>query len=124
MPGPLRELTTVEELERAIDASATRPVVLFKHSRTCGTSAMAYDELLAIEHAPMAADLFLVVVQASRALSNAIEARFGIRHESPQVLVVRDGRVVWHASHFRVSAEAIQRAVGQVATTDATARPS
>lgn len=124
MSGWLRELTTVEELDLVLEAPGDRPVVLFKHSRTCGTSAMAYDELLALADAAMPATVCLVVVQTSRPVSNAIEARFGIRHESPQAIVVHGGRVVWHASHFRVSADAIQRAVDQAATTDATARPS
>ena len=43
----------------------------------------------------------LIVVQHARPVSNAVVERFGVRHESPQALLLRDGRVVWHASHWR-----------------------
>jgi bacillithiol system protein YtxJ len=111
----LQQLTTLDDLEAAIDASASRPVVVFKHSRTCGTSAMAYDEVAELLAGPgLPAHVHVVFVQASRSVSNAIEMRFGVRHESPQILVLHEGRVVWHASHFRVTASAIERAVAQV----------
>ncbi len=114
----IRQLTTLEELEAAIEASFTRPAVIFKHSRTCGTSAQAYDEVEALLAGPgLPADVSLVPVQASRRVSDAVEERFGVRHESPQVLVVHEGRLVWHASHFRVTAVAIERAVAQLAPT-------
>ena len=57
-------------------------------------------------------DVYRIVVQSARALSNEVAARFGIRHESPQVLVVRDGAVVHHASHMAVSARRIREAAG------------
>ena len=59
----------------------------------------------------------LVVVQSARGLSNEIEARTGVAHESPQVFIMRDQRVVWTASHGQIKAEAIEgalrEAVGQ-----------
>jgi bacillithiol system protein YtxJ len=56
-------------------------------------------------------EVALVEVQRSRELSAEIESRTGITHESPQVIVLRDGRVVWNASHWRVNAEAVAEAV-------------
>ena len=113
-----RQLTSLEELDAAIEASSTCPVVIFKHSRTCGTSAQAYDEVEALLAAPgLGADVYIVPVQASRGVSDAVGDRFGVRHESPQVLVIHEGRLVWHASHFRVTAVAIERAVAQLAST-------
>jgi bacillithiol system protein YtxJ len=53
----------------------------------------------------------MVTVQTHRDVSNAVSARLGVRHETPQALLVRDGRVVWAASHFRVTADAVQRAL-------------
>lgn len=46
-----------------------------------------------------------------RAACHAIEAETGVRHESPQVLIYQNGRVVWHASHRRVTASAVTDAV-------------
>ena len=116
MSNALVELKTVEDLDRLVEASATHPVVLYKHSLTCGTSAMAFEEIRdLVAGPPVGASIGVVMVQPSRALSNEIAARFGIRHESPQVLIVRNGRVEWQASHFRVTAAAITAALQQLA---------
>ena len=75
MPIPLRTLSTTAELDLALEQSAVRPVVIFKHSPTCGISAQAFEsisEWLSAE-APDA-DFFVVPVQASRALSTAAGA--------------------------------------------------
>ena len=53
----------------------------------------------------------LVVVQERRGLSNAIEQRLRIRHETPQLLLIRNGRVVWHASHWGITDTAMRRAL-------------
>jgi bacillithiol system protein YtxJ len=100
----------VDELLRD---SSRHPVLVFKHSLTCGTSAQALDELADhLEHGEGPhAQYALVTVQTHRTVSAAISARLGIRHETPQALLVMDGRVVWSASHFRVTAEAIARAI-------------
>lgn len=108
----MEELTTLDELETVIARSADRAVILFKHSPTCGTSAQAEEEiqgLLAL--GDPGADFYVVSVRRSRPLSDAIAERFGIRHESPQALLVRSGEVRWHASHFRVSAVRIADAI-------------
>ena len=96
-----------------LQESAEQPVLVFKHSLTCGTSAQALDELA--EHLEGAdgphPHYALVTVQTHREVSTAISTRLGIRHETPQALLVMDGRVVWSASHFRVTAEAIAKAI-------------
>jgi bacillithiol system protein YtxJ len=113
----LRPLDSLDALGTALAKSAIRPAVIFKHSVTCGTSAMAMVEIRDLLDGPaFDADFYLVPVQQARAVSRAAEAQLGIRHESPQVLVVVDGRVVWHASHFRVTAAAVLAAVRHHAT--------
>ena len=93
--------------------SSAHPVLVFKHSLTCGTSAQALDELADhLEHADGPhAQYALVTVQTHRDVSTAISTRVGIRHETPQALLIMGGRVVWSASHFRVTAEAIAKAI-------------
>jgi bacillithiol system protein YtxJ len=54
-------------------------------------------------------------VQKSRALSNEIESRFALPHETPQVLIVREGKLAWSASHFRITADAVNHAVEEAA---------
>ncbi len=102
----------LEELDRVIAASDGRPLLLFKHSYTCGVSAEALDELVAhLNDQPADVDYAMVTVQTHRDVSNAVARKLGIRHETPQALLIRDGRVVWSASHFRVTANAVVDAI-------------
>jgi bacillithiol system protein YtxJ len=50
-------------------------------------------------------------VQRAREVSREVEARTGVRHESPQALILRGGEAVWSASHWRVTAEAVESAL-------------
>ncbi len=87
--------------------SQSEPVVLFKHSTSCPISRHAHQEMERFTDR----DVNLVVVQHARELSNEIERRTGVRHESPQALVVRNGAVVWSAAHYDVTAAAVRAAV-------------
>ena len=88
--------------------------IVFKHSTTCGISsrARAEAERFVAEHPECT--VYEVDVHESRPLSNYIESKTGIRHESPQLLVLRHGEVVWHESHGRVTAGAIAASLGQL----------
>ncbi len=55
--------------------------------------------------------LELVDVLSQRPLSQAIAAQFGVRHESPQILIIEDGEVIWHASHRGVAPERVRAAL-------------
>lgn len=115
MMSPLRTLSTTEELELALAKSAERPAVIFKHSPTCGISAQAFESITDwLTGGVPDADFYVVPVQASRALSTQLSQRFGIRHESPQVMVINHGEVAWHGSHFRATATAIAAALDKL----------
>jgi bacillithiol system protein YtxJ len=108
----LHLLEQIHQIEEAIADSATRPVVFFKHSRTCGTSAQAFDELQEhLDTSSADARYEMVIVQSHRDLSNLLASRFGVRHETPQVILVRDRKAVWHASHFHVTAATLEAAL-------------
>jgi bacillithiol system protein YtxJ len=108
----MKLLETLDDLESAIAASAARPVLVLKHSLTCGGSTRALREVETLSSgAPLAVDVVVIHVQAARDVSNAIAERCGVPHESPQVLLLHDGRAVWHASHHRVTADAILEAI-------------
>lgn len=115
MRRDLKALDKLSDLDRLLAGSADRPVLLFKHSYSCGTSLEALDQL--IEHLDEArhhdTDYAVVTVQTHRDISNAVSARLGVRHETPQALLIRDGRVIWSASHFRVTADAMAKALDQ-----------
>jgi monothiol bacilliredoxin len=100
----LHPISHIDELDDAIAESRERPVLLFKHSRTCGISCEALDELHAhaVDFKGLAA-YKVITVQSHRHVSNEAAARLGIRHETPQAILLRDGRAVWTASHFRIT---------------------
>ena len=60
--------------------------------------------------ASLGGEVALVDVARDREVTWAIAARTGVRHESPQVIVLRGGRVVWTASHFAITTAAVERA--------------
>ena len=104
-------LSELHELEAAIAESQHRPVLLFKHSRYCGVSCEALDELHAhIERSAGQTLYKMITVQTHRPLSDEAAKRLGIRHETPQALLLKDGKVIWNASHFRITASELDRA--------------
>ena len=103
-----------EDLDRLFAASAEQPVVLFKHEYGCPISTHAYWEIADVPY-----DISLIDVARQRALSLGVATRLGIRHESPQVIVLYKNRPVFDASHRRVTAESVRRAAEDVARREA-----
>lgn len=106
----LNTLPDTAALDAAIAESRLRPVLIFKHSRTCGISCEAYDALH--EHlagTPVDASYNVITVQSHRRVSDEAEVRLGVRHQTPQVIILRGGLPVWNASHFRITADALKR---------------
>ncbi|HEY3038319.1 MAG TPA: bacillithiol system redox-active protein YtxJ [Pyrinomonadaceae bacterium] len=101
-------ITDAKSFEELAVRSKECAIVIFKHSLTCPISASAYDQMAAFE-----GEVALIEVQRARELSTEIENRLGVTHESPQVIVLRNGQVVWNASHFRITAAAVAEAIRQ-----------
>jgi bacillithiol system protein YtxJ len=126
MHPDLTHLHRIEELEALLAESKDRPLLLFKHSMSCGVSYEALDELIDhLNSTPprklraaatsvedrLPARYAIITVQTHRDLSTAVARRLGVRHETPQALLIREGRVVWSASHFRVTGGALEAAI-------------
>lgn len=94
-----------EDLDRLLAASGEQPVVLFKHDYACSISVRAYWDMAAVP-----GEVALIDVARQRALSQAVATRLDVKHESPQVIVVRDGQPVYAASHWEISGEAVTHA--------------
>ena len=99
-------LDTIEKLDELFEKSKETPVLLFKHSLTCGISADASTQLSIVN-----TEVNLVIVQISRNISNEIESRTKIRHETPQAIILKDGAPIFNVSHFRITADAIEGAL-------------
>lgn len=106
MKTDFRKIADAKELDELLARSNEAPVVVFKHSMTCPISSAAYQEMLKFD-----GEVALVVVQRAREVSREVEARTGVQHESPQAIVLRNGQAVWSASHWKVTSEAVSRAV-------------
>ena len=100
------ELPDVDSLDRFLAQSNGSPAVVFKHSESCGISARAHGQMSKLER-----PVGLVIVQKARALSDEIAERTGVEHETPQVFILRNGEVLWTASHGQIKAEAVEAAL-------------
>jgi bacillithiol system protein YtxJ len=105
-PNGFFELTDQGAFDTFLTQSNGSPVIIFKHSNTCGISARAHSEMSKLEH-----PVGLVTVQRARALSDEIETRTGVEHHTPQVFILRGGEVLWTASHGQITADAVEAAL-------------
>jgi bacillithiol system protein YtxJ len=102
MNSNFKPLDSAEKLEEIFQKSHEAPVLVFKHSTTCPISAAAYRQIQGVD-----ADVNIIIVQTARAVSNELANRISIRHESPQAIILKDGKPIYHASHYDVTAEEI-----------------
>lgn len=109
----LVDLRNKRDLEQLLQQSATNPVVVFKHSTQCSRSAGAMAELKDFAAAHPAIPCGVVGVIEHRDLSDDIEDRFDILHESPQAFVVVQGKPAWHAKHWAITAQALDEAIAR-----------
>jgi bacillithiol system protein YtxJ len=84
--------------------------VLYKHSPICPTSDMAYEQMLAFRRRSTV-PVYMVDVIQHRPLSRVLAERTGVRHASPQAIILRDGVAAWHRSHYEIQAEAMAQVV-------------
>lgn len=99
MKAQFNHLDTVEQLEEVFNESNNAPVFIFKHSLTCPISADVYQEMKNVD-----GTVNLIVVQTAKNVSGEVAAKTGIRHESPQAIILENGKPVYHASHYDISA--------------------
>jgi len=106
MANNFSPVSDASALEQLFERSGAEPVLLFKHSNSCPISARAYRQMQEVK-----VPISIIVVQDDRDLSREVATRTGVRHETPQALVLRNGQAVWAASHFDISADAVEQAV-------------
>ncbi|AWP28671.1 general stress protein [Paenibacillus glucanolyticus] len=106
----LTKMTTIEELRNTLESSEQKPLLLFKHSTRCPISAKAYKEVQAyLQDRPNEQiDYVWIDVIADRPISTQAAETLSTVHESPQVILVKEGAPVWHTSHFHITAEALK----------------
>ena len=94
------------QVEKVIDLSKERPQLVYKHSNRCSVCMFAKSELEgSSEQLSEYADMHYVNVIGSREISDDLAERLGVRHESPQVLLLHNGKVVYHVSHGAIKSD-------------------
>ncbi len=98
-------IDSIDDFAALLRQSESQIIAVFKHSSTCDLSATAKREMGNVK-----LPVFELIVQTARSLSNHIEDHFGIQHESPQVILISQGKAIYNASHRDVTANSIHAA--------------
>jgi bacillithiol system protein YtxJ len=100
---PWIQLTQIETLEEITEDSFNQPIAILKHSTSCGISRMVlrqFEKNYNLE--PDSIKLYFLDLLSYRDISNKIASRFNVPHESPQLIVIRDGKSIYVASHSEI----------------------
>ena len=107
----MKRLESISQVGEIVQASATKPQLIFKHSTRCSISAAAKHRLdadLAALNVQM--DVHFLDLLAHKDISAIVADRFGVRHESPQVILIDKGQVALHLSHYDIESTRILKA--------------
>ncbi|WP_109831382.1 bacillithiol system redox-active protein YtxJ [Reichenbachiella versicolor] len=104
-------LTQLEQLNTIKSESSNHPVLLFKHSTRCSISSMALDRLQRAWNQEELGDLkpYYLDLINNRDISNAIAQEFGVDHESPQIIIISDGKAIYDNSHMGIAYHEVKR---------------
>jgi len=105
-----KNLTTVTQLDEIREESKRQPVLIFKHSTRCSISAMAKSRLDKHE-VPTKAIFYYLDLIAHRDVSNKTAEIFHVKHESPQILLIRNGDCIYEESHNGITFEEIEEQI-------------
>jgi bacillithiol system protein YtxJ len=97
-------LTEESQLEKIKEESYSQAVMLLKHSTTCSISVATLSRLERAWNEEKAKNLkpYFLDLLRFRSVSNKIAEEFAIEHESPQILIIKNGKAIYDASHFNI----------------------
>ena len=107
---PWNRLTSVDQLIEIEKESFHQSIAIFKHSTRCGTSSMAlrqFERQFEIDNAKV--KLYFLDLLSFRDISNEIAIRFQVFHQSPQLIVLKDGNTIHHSSHYQIDADLLKQ---------------
>jgi len=106
--APWLKLESIEQLDSIAQSSVGKPNIIFKHSTTCPISSIA--KLRLDDHWDISedVDLYYLDLLKHRNISNEIAEKFETVHESPQILVIKDGRCVYDVSHMDINVQEVK----------------
>lgn len=96
----MEKFLTTNHLSDILGHSEKTPVIIFKYSNSCGTSSRLKSEFeTAFQSSEIKHPVYLVTIQTQKSFSKSIEDYFSIKHESPQIIVVKDSKPIYSANH-------------------------
>jgi bacillithiol system protein YtxJ len=104
-----KKLESASTLDNIIEDSFNAPQIIFKHSTSCPISGMAKRRLEGgwdLDLSPYYLDLL-----SYRSISNAIADKLSVRHESPQIILIKNGKAIYDESHLDISASSLQESL-------------
>jgi bacillithiol system protein YtxJ len=105
---PWKNLNTIEQLNEIDQGSAGKPALIFKHSTRCSISSTALNRMNGgLERLSDKMDTYYLDLLTYRSISNEIESRYHVDHESPQVLLIRNGTCIYSTSHLDINPSTI-----------------
>lgn len=107
-------LSNLEQLDEIVELSKTANcgVAIYKHSTHCGVSMMVSRAVRsAWDIDSLELPFYYLDLIRYRTVSNEVANKFNVRHESPQILIIKDGKCVYHASHSAISVDSVKEAV-------------
>ena len=102
-------LETIEQLDTIVQESYEMPVLIFKHSTRCNISRFALKRFENEFELQEKVITYFLDLLNYREISNEIAVKFGVQHQSPQVLLLKNGKVVYHDSHDGIEAEELKK---------------
>jgi len=96
-------LVETGQLLDAVNASENIPFVIFKHSTRCTISSIIWNKFIGKHNVIKNVQIFKLDLIKYRALSNEIAEIFEVEHQSPQLIVVKNKKVIFHASHYEIN---------------------
>lgn len=113
--GPhVPEIMTEADWKKVLEKSKEEPVFVFKHSTECPVSAGAAhrtNTFISKETTQDTPNFYFVKVIERKPVSKTIEANMKVKHESPQLLLLKDGKALWNTSHENITAGRIKTAL-------------
>ena len=97
-------LTSIGQLDEIVTLSNEKPVVIFKHSTRCSISRMALKRFESEYDIDDNVAVYILDLLEHRDISNEIASRFGVLHQSPQLVLIKDKISVYHVSHSDIDA--------------------
>lgn len=106
-----KPLVNLEQLDEIVDLSQEKTILIFKHSTRCSISRFAlkqFENKFELENKIIT---YYLDLMNYRTISNEIAIRFGVEHQSPQILLIKNGKSIFAASHGDIDAEFLERFV-------------